>query len=248
MHRLRVDNEQLRSRIIRLRGAELRRLRDVLRLRRGARVELFDGEGASFEAEVIAIGAASADLGVVGALARHVESPLALTLAVALAKGAKLDWVVEKATELGVSRIVPFTCERTVPERGDFASRQSRWRRIADSAAAQSGRTVSPVVDDVRRFTDLCALVANHDRALLFWERGAAPLPAAESGAVARAVVVTGPEGGFTDGEAAQAAEAGFTIATLGPRILRAETAAIVAVALAQQRWGDLGGGGSSPR
>ncbi len=243
MHRVRVAKEQLRSGAVRLRGAELRHLRDVLRMRRGARIEVFDGEGGSFVAEVAAIGASAADLTVLDAVDRRTESPLALTLAVAIAKGAKLDWVVEKATELGVSRIVPFTCERTIPERAEFASRGRRWRRIAAVAAAQSGRTVSPQLDEVVNFPDIVQRARRHDRSLLFWERGVDALGARQQAGVRDVLVATGPEGGFTEAEAADAQAGGFTICTLGPRILRAETAALAAVALAQHRWGDLGGG-----
>jgi len=243
MHRLRVEKRQLGAAPILIRGAALHHLRDVLRIRRGVRVELFDGEGASFVAEVTEMRASTAELSVIGPLERRSESPLALTLAVALVKGAKLDWVVEKATELGVSRILPFSCERAMPERGDFASRLRRWRRIADAAAAQSGRNVTPVVEDVTGFATLFELPARIERALLFWERAAETVAAQGTTTVRTAAVVTGPEGGFTDDEASGAAEAGFTIATLGPRILRAETAAIAAVMLAQHRWGDLGDG-----
>jgi 16S rRNA (uracil1498-N3)-methyltransferase len=242
MHRVRVPKEQLRSGAIRLRGAELRHLRDVLRLKPGARIEIFDGEGGNFLAEITAIGSGAADIAVRCAIERRSESPLTLTLAVAITKGAKLDWVVEKATELGVSRVVPFTCRRTVPERGDFASRVSRWRRIAAAAAAQSGRTICPQIAEVTDFSGIVRQAAGHDRALLFWERGAAALGPRGDGHVRSVFVATGPEGGFTEAEAAQAEAAGFALATLGPRILRAETAAVAAVALAQHRWGDLGG------
>ena len=241
MHRVRVPKEQLRSGAIRLHSAELRHLRDVLRLKRGAHIEIFDGEGGSFLAEVTAIGASAADIALKSAIERRSESPLTLTLAVAITKGAKLDWVVEKATELGVSLVVPFTCERTVPERGDFASRVSRWRRIAAAAAAQSGRTICPRIDEVTDFSAIGQQAARHDRSLLFWERRGAALEPPEERNVQSVVVATGPEGGFTEAEAAQAEATGFTIATLGPRILRAETAAVAAVALAQHRWGDLG-------
>jgi 16S rRNA (uracil1498-N3)-methyltransferase len=240
LHRLRVPSDARGAERIRLRGAEARYLRDVLRLRRGARLEVFDGEGGQFIAEVADVGRSGVELAVVAVSERSpAESPLSLTLAVAVAKGAKLDWVVEKATELGVSRIVPFTCARTIPQ-GDFASRTRRWQRLAEAAATQSRRAVCPDVDDVAPFSAVLELAPQRDRAILFWERGDASIDSRSDRSVATAVVVTGPEGGFTDEEATAARSAGFTIATLGPRILRAETAALTAVALAQNRWGDL--------
>lgn len=243
LHRLRVPRARLQNGRLRIEGAELHYLRDVLRLRRGARVEIFDGEGQSFVAELAAIGRAGADLVLGTTVALRSESPLALTLAVAVAKAAKLDWVVEKATELGVTRIVPFASERTIGAGERGAARIERWRRIAAAAAAQSGRTRWPEVVAIEPFSSLLPLAVDHDRSLLFSQSGGEPLVDSPGDAVRSAVVVTGPEGGFSAMEIAQATRAGFSLATLGPRVLRAETAAIAAVALAQHRWGDLGRG-----
>jgi 16S rRNA (uracil1498-N3)-methyltransferase len=252
MHRFRASVPELAAGRVRLRGAELRHLRDVLRLAPGARIEVFDGEGRAALAVVAAVDRRAADLTIVAPIERNAESPLTITLAVGLAKGAKLDWIVEKTTELGVSRIVPFTSERAVPERMSFAAKLERWRRIASSAAAQSGRAVCPEVENVSTFDALLARRAAHDRALFFWEEATdamrpvgeaahASVPARAAPTVLRNVMmVTGPEGGFSKDEAAAAARAGFTIASLGPRTLRAETAAVTVVVLAQIAWGDL--------
>jgi 16S rRNA (uracil1498-N3)-methyltransferase len=240
MHRLPAPTEELRAGHVRLRGAELRHVRDVLRLRVGARVALFDGEGATFLAEVASIGRATVELAVLGPIETRADSTLSLALAVAVPKGAKLDWVVEKATELGASRLLPFTSERTVPERAEFAARVRRWRRIATAAVAQCGRAVCPEILDVARFADVLVLAAGYDRRILFWEQGRSAFPRASERGVKSVLVVTGPEGGFSPGEAVEAEAAGFMLATLGPRILRAETAAVAAVALAQFLWGDL--------
>jgi 16S rRNA (uracil1498-N3)-methyltransferase len=239
VHRLRIPTVLWAGGRLRLEGAELHYLRDVLRLRRGARVEVFDGEGQSFLTDVAAIGPTGAELVLREALVRRSESPLDLTLAVAVAKGSKLDWVVEKATELGVSRILPFASQRTIGAVERTAGRIARWRRIASAAAAQSGRVRCPDVAAIETFATLLPLAAAHDRALLF-SPGGEPSRAKPESAVRRAVLVTGPEGGFSTTEVAQAVEAGFSLATLGPRVLRAETAAIAAVAVAQHRWGDL--------
>ncbi|HYC15336.1 MAG TPA: 16S rRNA (uracil(1498)-N(3))-methyltransferase [Stellaceae bacterium] len=240
VHRLRVPAARMQAGRMRLEGAELHYLRDVLRLRRGARVEVFDGEGRSFEAELAAIGPGGADLVLRDASPQRHESALELTLAVAVAKAAKLDWVVEKATELGVTRIIPFACERAIAaiERG--TSRIERWRRIAAAAAAQCGRVRCPEVLATESFAGLMPLAASHDRAVLFAARGRESLEDRDARAVRSVVVATGPEGGFSTSEVTQAGRAGFSLVTLGPRVLRAETAAIVAVALAQHRWGDL--------
>jgi 16S rRNA (uracil1498-N3)-methyltransferase len=239
MHRFRATPEELAAGRVRLRGAELRRLRDVLRLGRGARVEVFDGEGRASVAVVEAIDRTAAALTIVAPSERTAESPLSITLAVGLAKGAKLDWIVEKTTELGVGRIVPFRCERAVPE-ATSVSKLERWRRIAAAAAAQSGRAVCPVIEGASSYAALLDRVAAHEYAVLFWEKSRERVRTADPPTPKSVLVVTGPEGGFSADEAAAAARAGFAIATLGPRTLRAETAAIAAVALAQIAWGDL--------
>jgi 16S rRNA (uracil1498-N3)-methyltransferase len=241
VHRLRIPKARWRDGRLRIEGGELHYLRDVLRLRRGARVEIFDGEGQSFVTDVVAIGPGGAELVLGEAVSRPSESPLALTLAVAVAKASKLDWVVEKATELGVTRIVPFASERTIAAVERAAGRIDRWRRIASAAAAQSGRSRCPEVSAIVTFAKLLPLASANDRALLFSPAGGAPLAEPAGGAARTAVVVTGPEGGFSTAEVARAIESGFALATLGPRVLRAETAAIAAVMLAQHRWGDLG-------
>jgi 16S rRNA (uracil1498-N3)-methyltransferase len=241
MHRFRAPRDELRTGRVRFRGGELRHLRDALRLGAGARVALFDGEGGTFLAEVVSIGRSSAELDVLGSIERRVESALSLALAVAITKGAKLDWVVEKATELGASRILPFTSERTIPERPDFGERVRRWRRIAGAAVAQCGRAVCPEVCDVTSLATVLRDGHEHDRRVLFWEEGGLPLTGAPDGGVRSVLVVTGPEGGFDPEEVVRAEAAGFTLAALGPRILRADTAAVTAVTLAQFLWGDMG-------
>jgi 16S rRNA (uracil1498-N3)-methyltransferase len=145
-----------------------------------------------------------------------------------------MDVVVEKATELGVSRLAPMLTERCVAGRGQVA----RWRRIALAAAKQCGRTRVPEIDDPAPLAERLAASWPGLR-LLAWEeateRGWETLPA-RAEAVA---VLLGPEGGFTPAEAAAAQAAGFRPVSLGRRVLRAETAALVTAALCQHRWGD---------
>lgn len=242
MSRFRVTAEALRRGRAEIRGADLRHLRLVLRLGEGDRVELFDGEGRARAAEIVSVSPAVARLRVLDEAPQDRESPLFLTLSVAMAKGPKIDWVVEKATELGVSRIVPFTAERTVPRREEFGRRIERWRRIATAAAAQSGRTRCPEIADGSRFADVLASGAEYDLSILFREGTRERIDPSRHGTVRRLLVVIGPEGGFSGAEAAEAECHGFLLAGLGSRILRTETAAVTAVALCQFLWGDLGG------
>jgi 16S rRNA (uracil1498-N3)-methyltransferase len=210
----------------------------VRRLAIGEPVALFDGAGFSC---VGVVAEATRDRLCVRVTdvrpPRSDESPLVLTLAVGLAKGDKLDWIVEKATELGVSIVQPFATEHSLGE--PSAARQARWRHIALAAAKQCGRSVLPAIAAPIGFAALLQTPA--DLRLLLAERGATQrLAALGSDVPPRSLLLAvGAEGGFSDGELTAASAAGFALVTLGPRTLRAETAALVAAALCQARWGD---------
>jgi 16S rRNA (uracil1498-N3)-methyltransferase len=242
-------------------GPEARRyLETVLRLGPGARLEVFDGRGGRYEA-AIEEGFEAVRLG-----AREEARPAAaeIALVVALAKGEKMDLVVQKCTELGVARVLPFAAERSVV-RLDAArsdARVVRWRRIAEEAARQCGRADVPEVRAPASLGGAIADLAPATRAFVL-VAGGAPLGAwppaagdepppytAGREAVRRERVpgaagvplaaIVGPEGGLTEAEVRACEAAGASAASLGPRTLRAETAAIVAVALLQARFGDL--------
>lgn len=213
-------------------------LRDVLRLAPGAEVEVFDGAGGSWDGR-IAPGFESLALGPRRAAA---TPPAAIWLLLALSKGDKVDLVVQKATELGASRIAPFEAERSVLrlDRARAEERVRRWRRIAEEAARQCGRADVPEVAVPVPLAERLGETPPGLGLVLFHGEGGAPLstlPPAPAGWAA----LVGPEGGFTAAEVAACEAAAARRVALGPRTLRAETAAIVAVALLQARFGDLG-------
>jgi 16S rRNA (uracil1498-N3)-methyltransferase len=209
----------------------------VRRLAPGNQVALFDGEGHSYGATVQRVTATELAVRIDTELPmRAGESPLLLTLAVAMLKSDRFDWMIEKATELGVAHIRPFVSARSLAR--PSAARHKRWSSIALSAAKQCGRSVVPRVDPPCDLDEV--LAGGGPTHLFFWERSTDN--AALDGAHTPATVIIGPEGGFSDAEGERARQAGCTIATLGPRILRAETAAITAIALVQATWGDLSG------
>ena len=234
MLRLFVPRAQAQGPHIRITGAELRHLRS-LRLGPGARLRVFDEQGEEHEVRLERLGARVAEAVVLATHRAARESHLELVLAPALLKGAKMDLVVEKAVELGVSRIAPVVSCHTV----GLGARTERWRRVALAAAKQSGRTHVPPVDAPVPLPDFLRAPWQGLR-LLAWEgereRPLALLPPAAPSVL----VLVGPEGGFADHEVEAARAHGFTTFTLAPRILRAETAAITATALCQHRWGDL--------
>ncbi len=216
-------------------------LAGVLRLAAGAELEVFDGEGGVHDARLEG-SAGGALLLAVGPRRQRDRPGSPLQLLFALARMERCELVVQKATELGVARLTPFVAARSVVrlEGSRGAARLLRWERIAAEAARQSGRSDVPALDEPRSFSESLAALPPGTRLVVPYEGGGEPLvklldPAAPSHALA-----VGPEGGFTEGEIASALAAGARLATLGPRVLRCETAAIVATALAQQVLGEL--------
>lgn len=237
--RLHLPRARLADGRARLEPAELHYLRRVLRLSPGAPLEVFDGEGGCHDAAVPAEGDELA-LGP----RRDVPAPAAVVwLAFAPPKGDRADLVVQKAAELGVARLLPFEAARSVvrldAERG--AARAVRWRRIAAEAARQCGRADVPAVDEPATLAAALAAAPPGFRTLLLYEGGGEPLAALLDPAAPGHLAVVGPEGGFAPEEVEAALSRGARVATLGPRILRAETASLAVAALLQHRLGDLG-------
>lgn len=222
---------------------EARHLRDVLRLKSGDEVYVFNGVGGEFRCSLITTKRDSAELRIESEVEpAKPESPLRLELCVALLKGEKFDLVVQKATELGVTRIVPLTTRYAdihLRDESDAAKRVARWQRIALEAAKQSGRAFVPEVSAPASFESVLAGTKEDKLCLMFSERGGESLnkSPAESKAI---TALVGSEGGWSDEEIERARAAGFHIVTLGGRILRAETAAITITALLQHLFGDL--------
>ncbi|MFN2407576.1 MAG: 16S rRNA (uracil(1498)-N(3))-methyltransferase [Pyrinomonadaceae bacterium] len=223
------------KRTITLTAEEARHLREVLRLKPGDEVSVFDGVGKEFRARVAQARRESAELDLDEEIQpARPESPLQITLAVALLKGEKFDLVVQKATELGVYKLVPLMtrfADIKLRDESDASKRVARWQRIALEAAKQCGRAVVPEVSLPVSFPALL-----DDSCVLFSEKGGHGLK--QIGNPITAII--GSEGGWSDEELEQARAAGAQIVTLGGRILRAETAAITAAALLQHRFGDL--------
>lgn len=226
---------------------EARHLRDVLRLKPGDEVYVFDGAGREFHCCVEESRRDSAQLKITSKVEpARPESSLDLTLAIALLKGEKFDLVVQKATELGITRIVPVITRHAdirLRDETDAVKRVARWQRIALEAAKQSGRAVVPEVNDPVAFESLIQPTADEMRRIMFSERAGLSLTEAAKdipGDVSKVIALVGSEGGWADEELAGARDAGWTVITLGGRTLRAETAAITVVALIQHLYGDI--------
>jgi len=237
--------EAFNKQTVTLTGDEARHLRDVLRLKPGDEVFVFDGAGKEFRCTIESARRDQAFLSQCHEIApTHAESPLQLTLAVALLKGEKFDLVVQKTTELGVAEIMPVMTRHAdihLRDASEAEKRVSRWKRIAMEAAKQCGRAVVPSINLPISFESLTQEQGSSVR-FMFSERGGVSLDEAfsQSEPPYKMIALIGSEGGWADEEIATASNNGWQVVTLGGRVVRAETAAIAVTALLQNKWGDL--------
>lgn len=210
-------------------GPDVHYLRDVLRLKPKDELELLDGTGLVHSARIETITQERITCQVVSTRLADSEPRTLITLAQALPKASKMDFIVEKCTELGVSRIIPMQTSRTIAQGIKF----ERWRKIAKEAAEQSGRAIIPKISDPIKLAEVLKLKDQFDLALIPWEleknndlksilRPTHPTSL---------LVLIGPEGGFTREEVAAAQQAGFIPVSLGKRIMRTETAGLATIA-----------------
>ena len=240
--RLYLPGDRLAGPEVMLTGPEHRHLARVLRARPGETLTLFDGAGGEVEAQVVRVDRTETELRL--GTRRAVAGPtVAITLFSAVPRGPRMDFLVQKTAELGVARIVPVLTERSVARPDSEAGRRARWQKIAQEAARQCGRADVPAVDAPVPLAEALALPGLPPRRLALFERerGRSLGAALAASAPAPTALLVGPEGGFTAPELAAAGAAGFEPVGLGERILRVETAAIVAVALVAGASGMLG-------
>jgi 16S rRNA (uracil1498-N3)-methyltransferase len=213
----------------------------VLRLRVGDALTVFNGRGGEYSGKIDEIRRDTVQVSVLGHRHEERESPFHLTLAQGISRGERMDWVVQKATELGVTRIAPLLTERSVVhlDEKQAAKKVQHWRAIAIAACEQSGRNQVPDIDTPTTLYGLLEQRAREGTALLLLP-GAAQRMADVSATAAGATVLIGPEGGLAQVEQDTALRSGFTPVRLGPRVLRTETAAVCALTLLQQKFGDL--------
>ena len=222
--------------VVPLSGSDAHKIANVLRLRDGDRIDVVDSAAQTFDASLtIADGAVHATL--IALRPRKAPDELLIDVAQGIPKGQKMDYVVEKLTELGVATILPIATERSVVREAGF-SKIERWRRLVQAAAQQSGRDTVPAIEDPLDLDHLIERFHEYDAVLFPWEV-AVPEPLRDVlphlvEHAKRILVVIGPEGGFSHAEAERAAAAGGHLISLGSRILRTETAALVVLAVLQ--------------
>jgi 16S rRNA (uracil1498-N3)-methyltransferase len=241
-----IPSKEIEHRRIRLTGPLAHHLRDVLRCEVGDRFHLVDEAQRGYLAEVGRLDRRGVEITLIDKIPQPPFSPLSITLGQAVLKADKMEWVVQKGTELGIDRMVPLMTRRTTvrirPERA--GAQRERWNRIALEASQQSGRWTIPRIEAPQSLDEWLKTVPSEATRLILSEReepGTGRKLFQNPLRDDRVVVLVGPEGGFEEEEVSRAAGFGFLPVSLGPRTLRAETASLAVLALVQYQWGDLG-------
>jgi 16S rRNA (uracil1498-N3)-methyltransferase len=242
LKRLYVDDRLGAGAELRLGEEAARYLGRVLRLRAGDTVHVFNGDDGEWSATISRITKDRVTLLAHDRVDNTAESRLRVHLVQGISRGERMDFVVQKATELGVERITPVLTDHGVVKLDDRRAdkRRLHWQRVAESACEQSGRVRPPRVDTPLPLNDWFGTARDDASIDLILAPDAGRSLAAVDAPAAGLCLLIGPEGGFSEREYDDAALAGFTAVTLGPRILRTETAAVAALAIAQGLWGDL--------
>jgi 16S rRNA (uracil1498-N3)-methyltransferase len=213
----------------------------VLRMRVGASLLVFDGLGHEHEAEIVALDGDTVRVRIGKATSRQTESPLRVTLVLGVSRSERMDWALQKSTELGVSAIAPVLTARSVVRLDDkqATKKQQHWRGIVAGACEQCGRSYLPQIAKpipLRQYLT----TSRKDGMRLVLSPGAPASLAGLASLPPKVELLIGPEGGLDDGEIQAAQQAGFMAVRLGPRVLRTETAVVTALSVLQALWGDL--------
>lgn len=250
MHRYFVLPEDIIGSEARIKGEEYRHMTRVLRQKPGQDIAVFDGLGNEYQGIIEEIGPNEALVRVDKTKWMPGESDIDLWLVQGIPKGEKMEFIIQKNTELGVRGFIPLEAERTIVklEGKKKKERENRWQKVALEAAKQCGRAYVPKVLAIRTLSEILTSLSKENLVLIPWEEGGLPLKRVltdegEKGVRARTLyILIGPEGGWEKSEVDKVVKSGGIPVTLGPRILRTETAGLAAVASVMYQWGDLGG------
>jgi 16S rRNA (uracil1498-N3)-methyltransferase len=224
-------------------GTDARHIFRVLRLSTGDDLSFTDGTGTDFSGRILSCSRDRVVVEILDSRASGTESPLSLTVCTGMLKHSKMDDVIQGLTQIGITRWIPFFCERSVPTPDDraLARRMERWQTIANETIKQCRRSRVVEIFHPTTLTHILDMAGRFDHCLALWEQGGKPVseltPLTDHD---QALILIGPEGGFSESEIHQASAKGFMSCSLGPRILRAETASLCAAALVQHRLGDM--------
>jgi 16S rRNA (uracil1498-N3)-methyltransferase len=242
-HKFFVPAEQIVGKMVTITGSDVSHIRTVLRLKAGLSIQVINGSDKLLTVRLVEVKTKKVQGVIIASEKYNVESPLSIHLGLALTKGSKFDSILRKSVELGVSSVTSLITDRCVVKIKQPENKTERWKKIVLESSKQCGRTQIPsVIESIECLEMFCRNNDNRDLKLVFWELESnnflknlkldkAPLSVA---------ALIGPEGGFSLDEIDKARRYGFKTVSLGPRILRAETAPLVALALMQSLWGDL--------
>lgn len=221
-------------------GADALHIAKALRMRPGEALTLCDGKGTDFDGVLETVTDRQVTVRISASRPSQAEPTLAVTLYQGLPKGDKMDWIIQKAVELGVTAVVPVATRRSVARlEGKADKKQERWQRIAAEAAGQCGRGILPAVERPLSWNQALSRLSG-EPALVFYEGGGRPLRELVTPSTRRLSVFVGPEGGFDPEEIDAIRRQGGGVATLGPRILRCETAPLAALTLLMHLSGNM--------
>jgi 16S rRNA (uracil1498-N3)-methyltransferase len=247
MHKFFVIPKNINGNKVIIEGDDVKHIYRVLRLEAGDEVVINNSEGKEYLGRITDVNKNSVSVDIIEAMEINNESSLKVDLYQGLPKSAKMDYIVQKGTEIGINKFTPIITERVIvkSELGEF-KKTDRWRRIALEACKQSKRTLIPDVKEPMEFKNLLSELKKYDIIVVPYENqegfGIKSMCKNLQKEIKTAAVVIGPEGGFEKSEIDSLKEIGAHIITLGPRILRTETAGMVAAAILQYELGDVGG------
>jgi 16S rRNA (uracil1498-N3)-methyltransferase len=247
MRRFFIEPAALQKPVVAIEGSEVRHIKNVLRLKPGDQIRVFDGEGFEYDASIQRFFTDRVEIKIRRKFPGGKESPVQIAVAQALLKEKKMDRLLRHLCELGMTQWVPFICGRSVSKPGQkrLSARVQRWTKIVKESCKQCQRSKLPDIIKTLTFEDVLDYGSACDLKIVFYENESATLKslmAPNPPAIPRKILlILGPEGGFSDQEIENARSAGCVVAGLGSRILRAETAAIAACTLMQFLYGDIG-------
>lgn len=240
MPRFPVDEKKIENGKAFLSGTDYRHVVKVLRMKEGEAITLFDENSVEYEGRITQVGSKEVVVDIVSSRKVETDSPLRITLMQGLPKGDKMDYIIEKATEIGVHTIVPVVTERSQVR---TIEKKKRWERIAVEASKQCGRTKPPAIENTLNFNEAVKYYDDNELALILHVGSQVSLKDFLKNTLqhpTNIIVLIGPEGGFSEKEVLLATEMGFTSLGLGPRTLRTETAGIAVLSIIQFQHGDL--------
>jgi len=247
MRRFFIEQSKITSTKIFITGSDAAHIKKVLRMKPGDMIGLFDGRGFEYDARIESLTAESVEVLIARRFLSASESPVQIIVAQALLKDKKMDTLARQLTEIGAARLIPFTSIRSVPvpDPKRLSARRKRWEKIAIEALKQCRRGHVTEICETVTFNDAINIDDGCDLRIVFWENESKPVSDAVQQVHDRhykkILAVLGPEGGFSEKEIEDAKACGFVTASLGPRILRSETAAIAACTILQYLFGDMG-------